>query len=82
MITPDLYTKLSMFIVVASAMEIPLLVTLGLKPFVRITDKHAFVDAATPPVSPENIPFTRKPEATAKPIAKDSEMKKKRLLLR
>lgn len=82
MITPDLYTKLSIFVVCCMATEISLSEITGLKPFVRITDKHDFVDASTPPVSFENIPFTKKPDATAKPTANSTEVKKNRLLLR
>lgn len=82
MITPDLYTRLSMFADVANVMDNSLPVMVGLKPFVRITAKQAFVEASTPPESPENIPFTKHPEATAKPMAITSEMKKNRALLR
>jgi len=82
MITPDLYTRLSMFVVFASAMDNSVSFTRGLKPLVRITAKQAFVEASTPPVSPVNIPFTKKPDTAAKPSAKNKQMKKNRVLLR
>lgn len=82
MMTPDMYTNVSRCAVRGIRTDSSLSVTVGLKPFVRITAKQAFVDADTPSVLPEKSPFTKKPDATANPMANAIEMKKKRLLLR
>lgn len=82
MITPDLYTRPSRFICPARETANSPSVRVGLNPLVRIKAKQDFVEASTPPESTANIPFTKKPDAAAMPMAKNSEVKKKRLLLR
>lgn len=64
MITPDLFTRVSMPFVVAKITLIsPTFLVSGLKPFVRMVVKHDFTDSGTAPEFPDNKLFMKKPEA-------------------
>lgn len=82
MITPDLYTKLSIFDSVLSAtLIIPLSTVFGLKPFAFMTEVHARENLDSSAVSPDKLLNNRKPEADTSRIAINNEKKKNFTLL-